>query len=231
MAVFVLPWWWLGWYTTTMAWSPSTHRWNPLVTNSHKARTIAAARPTCVRRGVGSLAQSTPDDYDTRRLLLRDAVTSFESGQVATAVDQFNQLIALQPSIQPFLWQRGISLYYANEFSLASQQFRKDVTVNPVDVEEIVWDIACQLRMNEAAATPTRALSLPKGKTDPRPVMVSLFKRGALECFVRLIHFYRRCQSIACIAARVRKQPWRDVFFPMLLWIEMSFMLYSTWAC
>jgi lipoprotein NlpI len=43
------------------------------------------------------------------------------------------------PSIASLLWQRGISLYYANEFKAAASQFRRDVETNSNDTEEAIW--------------------------------------------------------------------------------------------
>jgi hypothetical protein len=78
----------------------------------------------------------------------------------------------------PFLWQRGISYYYAGRFAEASHQFRIDTNVNPRDTEEIVWDIASQLQANRllregAMAFPLASqMSLPPGTSDPRRIMV-----------------------------------------------------------
>jgi hypothetical protein len=104
---------------------------------------------------------------------------AFRAGQVTQSVGFFDEAAAAQPSIEPYLWQRGISLYYQDSFEDASRQFRTDVRVNPSDVEEIVWDIACLLRMNTTPADskkvpPVAAMALPAGKTDSRRIMVRL---------------------------------------------------------
>jgi hypothetical protein len=112
------------------------------------------------------------------RRLVFQGMESFRAGQITESIQLFNQAATIQPSLQPFLWQRGISLYYAGGdgdaqfFQEASRQFRNDVTVNPLDVEEIVWDIACQLRMSPDPFPPVNAMSLPAGKTDSRRIMV-----------------------------------------------------------
>lgn len=51
-------------------------------------------------------------------------------------------------------------------------QFRIDVKVNPLDVEEIVWDIASLSRLNPSEVPPATIMSLPKGRTDRRKIMV-----------------------------------------------------------
>ena len=60
-------------------------------------------------------------------------------------------------------------------FVTLSDQFRTDVQVNPLDVEEIVWDIASQSRLNPSEIPPKSMMSLPPGKSDRRKIMVSTF--------------------------------------------------------
>ena len=111
-------------------------------------------------------------------------------------------------SLAPYLWQRGISYYYLDRFADGHAQFRRDVEVNPNDVEEIVWDVACLARMvtpatataaafgDDAAAgggggkyPPDGMMALPRGKKDPRKIMstvYSLFRGdGATEWDLR----------------------------------------------
>ena len=44
------------------------------------------------------------------------------------------------------MWQRGLSLYYAERLQEGSAQFRRDVAVNPNDTEEAVWAFLCEAR-------------------------------------------------------------------------------------
>jgi hypothetical protein len=81
-------------------------------------------------------------DTNSGRSLVFQGMEAFRGGRLSESIQLFDQAAAAQPSLQPFLWQRGISLYYADQFEAASRQFQTDVTVNPLDVEEIVWDIA-----------------------------------------------------------------------------------------
>ena len=60
-----------------------------------------------------------------------------------------------------------LNLYVFSYFE--STQFRYDVKVNPLDVEEIVWDIACQNRLKlQNPDYNVNTISLPAGKTDRR---------------------------------------------------------------
>jgi hypothetical protein len=73
---------------------------------------------------------------------------AFRLGNVSQSMALFDAAEQTQgPSLTPYLWQRGLSYYYADNFAATSRQFQIDVHVNPADVEEIVWDIASQLRM------------------------------------------------------------------------------------
>lgn len=44
--------------------------------------------------------------------------------EVEASVQDFDRALALQPQLRPYLWQRGLSLYYLGEFQEAATQFR-----------------------------------------------------------------------------------------------------------
>jgi tetratricopeptide (TPR) repeat protein len=101
---------------------------------------------------------------------------AFREGQVEKSIKLFDQAEAAEPRMDPYLWQRGLSYYYANDFEKASQQFRRDVSANPLDVEEIVWDIASQLRISPSEFPVPQAMSLPPLEKDRRPIMASVYQ-------------------------------------------------------
>ena len=110
------------------------------------------------------------DPYLAQKLVFR-GMDAFRNGQVDLSIQLFDQAEAIKPSLTPYLWQRGLSYYYADRFAEASQQFRMDVQVNPLDVEEIVWDIGSQMLLLKPGESPN-AMALPKGKRDRRKIMV-----------------------------------------------------------
>jgi len=123
-------------------------------------------------------------DVQASRRYVSDGMQAFRQGQVQDSIDLFNAAEKAEPRMEPYLWQRGLSYYYADDFDKASRQFRTDVSVNPLDVEEIVWDIASQLRLSPKTFPPTNALALPKGKQDRRSIMnvvYQLFRNEATE--------------------------------------------------
>lgn len=128
----------------------------------------------------------TSSEYENRMLArqyIQEGMQLFRNGDVSKSIDYFNFAEQNDKSITPFLWQRGLSYYYNQQFDKASQQFRIDVSVNPFDVEEIVWDIASQLQHSQIQ-DPTKEvifpipnqLSLPPGSKDRRRIMVRLFQ-------------------------------------------------------
>lgn len=116
--------------------------------------------------------------FESPRQLVLEGMNAFREGRVQQSIDYFDRAdqAAVPPaSLRPFLWQRGISYYYTNDFERGSNQFRYDVKVNPLDVEEIVWDIACLARLNPDTWPPASIMSLPDGKQDRRRIMSTLY--------------------------------------------------------
>jgi tetratricopeptide (TPR) repeat protein len=111
------------------------------------------------------------NDLAAARRLVADGMNAFRNGQVEKSIDLFDQAERVASSLTPYLWQRGLSYYYVDRFDAASRQFRVDVQVNPNDAEEIVWDIASQLRLHHDDQFPVPSqLQLPR--KDPRRIMV-----------------------------------------------------------
>ncbi|KAL3899189.1 MAG: hypothetical protein SGPRY_012685 [Prymnesium sp.] len=101
-------------------------------------------------------------------------MAAFAAGKVDEAIEMYDSVIAANPSAKPYLWQRGLALYYANQYAEAADQFATDVAVNPNDTEEQVWHLLslAQVKGGLAAARP---LKLTVGE-DRRPVMRAVQK-------------------------------------------------------
>ena len=118
---------------------------------------------------VESRAQTSP------RALLDRAVAEFAKGRIAESVAAFDELARIAPGEAPYLWQRGIALYYAGRYKDCRAQFESHRTVNPDDVENAAWHFLCVARGESPSAA--RAALLPVGP-DPRVPM-----REVLEMF------------------------------------------------
>lgn len=114
-------------------------------------------------------------------MLVTKGMDAFRQGKIRESIQFFDEAEeASNGKLSPYLWQRGISYYYVDEFQKGSNQFRRDVSVNPIDVEEIVWDIACINRMFPNITTKqqqqqSNIMSLPKGKNDRRKIMGAVY--------------------------------------------------------
>ena len=95
-------------------------------------------------------------------------MVKFKLAQINESIADFDTAEQLEPSITPYLWQRGLSYYYANRFTEGASQFEVDLTVNSQDVEETVWRYLCIARLQGATEARTSLLSV---KNDPRLVM------------------------------------------------------------
>lgn len=76
-----------------------------------------------------------------------------------------SQVIEVAPSQTPYLWQRGLSLYYADRFQDGADQFRRDVAVNPNDTEEAIWAFLCEVGSPAADWLRNTLVALPGGRS------------------------------------------------------------------
>jgi lipoprotein NlpI len=107
------------------------------------------------------------------------AVAEFAGGRFEEAAAAFDSLATAVPDQAPFLWQRGIALYYAGRYQDCRRQFEAHRAVNPNDVENAAWHFLCVARGESPAEA--RAALLPVGP-DARPPMREIYQmfRGTL---------------------------------------------------
>lgn len=111
--------------------------------------------------------------------ILNRAVADFENGRLAESVAAFDNLAKAVPQQAPYLWQRGIALYYAGRYDDCRRQFESHRAVNPDDVENAAWHFLCVARAESPAKA--RAALLPVGP-DARVPMREVYQmfRGTL---------------------------------------------------
>lgn len=71
---------------------------------------------------------------------------NFLAGNPKESAEDFDGFIETLPWQKPYLWQRGISLYYAGRYQEGHEQFLDHQKVNGSDVENIFWNFICQAR-------------------------------------------------------------------------------------
>ena len=69
--------------------------------------------------------------------LVQQGMQRFRAADVVGSVKSFDDAIASRPELSRILWQRGLSLYYADRFTDCAKQFRDDIALNPQDAEEV----------------------------------------------------------------------------------------------
>ncbi|MCF4967307.1 tetratricopeptide repeat protein [Nostoc sp. CMAA1605] len=112
---------------------------------------------------------------------IRRGMVKFQLAEITPSVQDFDIAEQLDRRLTPYLWQRGLSYYYAERFAEGAQQFEIDLTVNSQDVEETVWRYLCIARLmgvNEAKK------SLLPVKNDPREIMRCVYDLYAGNCTI-----------------------------------------------
>lgn len=111
---------------------------------------------------------------------LGQAMADFEAGRVAESVAGFDRVAKLAPADAPYLWQRGIALYYVGRYRECRDQFESHRTVNPNDVENAAWHFLCVA--GAESIEKARAAALPVGP-DARVPMREIYQmfKGALS--------------------------------------------------
>ena len=102
----------------------------------------------------------------------REGMSLFAANKVEESIAAYDQVISAQPTMKPYLWQRGLALYYADRFTDGAEQFAADVAVNPNDTEEQIWHLLCLAQLKDSGLAAARQAALTVG-TDRRPVMRS----------------------------------------------------------
>ncbi|MDZ8055348.1 MAG: tetratricopeptide repeat protein [Aulosira sp. ZfuVER01] len=103
---------------------------------------------------------------------IRRGMVNFQLAKIDESIQDFDTAEQLDARLKPYLWQRGLSYYYAERFAEGAQQFEIDLTVNAQDVEETVWRYLCIARLSGVKEASNSLLTV---KNDPRRIMRSVY--------------------------------------------------------
>jgi tetratricopeptide (TPR) repeat protein len=146
-----------------------------LVVGSSSGLFVGAAVAAGAVAVVAAARAMATDNGHEAVLATRRGMQLFGQGDVKGSVVEFDKALELDPRQRPYLWQRGLSLYYLNRFEEGAKQFRDDVDVNPNDTEESIWCFLCEAQLHGPEEARKRFLEVGR---DSRPVM-----RAAYELF------------------------------------------------
>ena len=118
------------------------------------------------------LAQLDPDS-PTISVTLGSAL--FKAGDLQGSIAAFDSAVALDRSLEPSLWQRGIAHYYARRLDDCIRQFETHRTVNPQDVENSVWHFLCVAAKSGAGAARERLIPVQRDSRVPMAEIFDLF--------------------------------------------------------
>lgn len=128
---------------------------------------------------VGSVVLAAPAAAQRPQELLDRAVAHFEAGRIAESAADFDRLVQADPAAMPYLWQRGIVLYYAGRYADCRQQFERHRTVNPDDVENAAWHFLCVARAESPARARTALLPVGPDTRVPMRKVYDMFRGAA----------------------------------------------------
>jgi tetratricopeptide (TPR) repeat protein len=115
------------------------------------------------------------------RAYVNRGMVHFKLANIDESIADFDIAEKLDSRLTPYLWQRGLSYYYASRFADGAKQFEVDLTVNAQDVEETVWRYLCIARFHNPAQARESLLEV---KNDPRLVMRLVYNLYAGNCSV-----------------------------------------------
>ena len=122
------------------------------------------------------LAATSPAAAQHPQAIVDRAEQAFAAGRLEDAVEQFDRLARLDPESAPWLWQRGIALYYLGRFEECAAQFVAYQRVNPGDLESAVWHAACLARAQSIEEA--RRAMFPPGR-DQRVMRAEIYEMFA----------------------------------------------------
>lgn len=112
----------------------------------------------------------------------REGVKAFYDAKPKESVAAFDEVIKLAPQAAPQLWQRGLSLYYAEDYKAGREQFELHQTVNPNDVENAAWHFICVARKDGVDAARKALIPIKGDSRVPMKEVHDLFAgKGAEE--------------------------------------------------
>jgi lipoprotein NlpI len=122
------------------------------------------------------LMLSAPAQAQHPQAIVDQAEADFATGRIAESVAGFDRLARLDPPSAPWMWQRGIGLYYLGRYGECADQFAAYHGVNQDDVESTVWHFACIARRESAAQARASMFSPGADRRVMRPEILEMFR-------------------------------------------------------
>ena len=99
----------------------------------------------------------------------------FGAGKMKESAEVYDEVLTQQPDIKPQLWQRGLALYYAEQFEKGVDQFDTHQTYNSQDVENSVWHLLCQSRLTSVEEARKSMIQIEEDSRVPMKQVFDMF--------------------------------------------------------
>jgi lipoprotein NlpI len=99
--------------------------------------------------------------------------------KIDDSLADFDKTIELNPAGASRLWERGITCYYAGKFKEGARQFELYQTFHSEDVENAVWHILCNCRVDGFDAAAKKILPIRRDARVPMTQVYDLFRASA----------------------------------------------------
>lgn len=129
------------------------------------------------RELAGKLAASP----SSTRVQLIAADMLLRSGNSKAAAEQFDGYAKKRPGEKPYLWQRGIALYFLGRHQDGVEQFKIHREVNPNDVENAAWHFLCLAKLESVEKARQLVLPAPGDARPPMEEVLEMLKTGETE--------------------------------------------------
>lgn len=125
-----------------------------------------------------TLAAKLAEDPPSERARLFAADALLRSGKPRAAVPLFDRYAAQRPAAKPYLWQRGIALFFAGRYEDGAKQFEIHREVNPNDVENAAWHFLCVAKGQSPERAKALLLPAPGDSRAPMEEVLQLLRSG-----------------------------------------------------
>ena len=109
------------------------------------------------------------------QLYMYRANARFSAGDIDGAIKDYDQIVALDKESGPYLWQRGLALYYAGRYKDGREQFESHQKVNSDDVENAAWHFLCVAKQKDLETARKNLISIDGDSRVPMPEVFQLF--------------------------------------------------------
>lgn len=143
------------------------------------ATSLCTGAVLCIALGVFTFTfPSQPAWSQTASAVDVDPDDALRRGDIEAAVIGFDRIVAAKPERMPYLWQRGIALYFAGRFDDAAEQFRRHRVVNPNDVENAAWHYLCVAKSKSTQVARQMLLPAPGDRREPMDQVLAMLTTG-----------------------------------------------------